>query len=87
MSTSGNGNVYGLTLANDLKLNTDDAIRNSQLVLSRALTAIRTAYKDLEAASKPASLTSNAINGPVPAYLSNQISNYQAALDRLTGGG
>jgi hypothetical protein len=87
VSTSGNGNVYGLTLANDLKLNTDDAVRNSQLVLSRALSAIRAAYKDLEAASKPASLTSSAVNGPVPAYLSNQISNYQAALNRLTGSG
>jgi hypothetical protein len=87
VSASGNGNVYGLTLTNDLKLNSDDAIRNSQLVLSRALTAIRTAYKDLEAASRPASATSSAINGPVPTYLSNQISNYQAALDRLTGSG
>jgi len=86
VSASGGGNVYGLTLANDLRLNTDDAIRNSQLVLSRALTAIRTAYKDLEAASKPASLTAAANLGPAPAYLTNQISNYQAALDRLTGG-
>jgi len=86
VSASGGGNVYGLTLSNDLRLNTDDAIRNSQLVLSRALTAIRTAYKDLEAASKPASLTAAANLGPAPAYLTNQISNYQAALDRLTGG-
>ncbi len=86
VSASGNGNVYGLTLSNDLRLNTDDAIRNSQLVLSRALTAIRTAYKDLEAASRPASLTAAANLGPAPAYLTNQISNYQAALDRLTGG-
>jgi hypothetical protein len=25
-------------------------------------------------------------NGPVPAYLTNQIANYQAALNRLGGG-
>ena len=27
------------------------------------------------------------ITGPVPAYLTNQIANYQAALARLSGGG
>jgi hypothetical protein len=52
------------------------------------MSAIRSAYKDLENAAKPPSLTSGSnASGPVPAYLSNQISNYTAALNRLTGGG
>ena len=42
--------------------------------------AIRDAYRALA----PENETS-AVNGPVPAYLTNQISNYQAALARLTG--
>jgi hypothetical protein len=79
-------NVYGLGLANNISLATDDAIRNAQLVLSKAMSSIRTAYRDLESAAKPASLTNPAITGTAPAYLTNQIANYQAALDRLTGG-
>ena len=31
--------------------------------------------------------TSGKSGGTVPTYLTNQISNYQAALNRLTGGG
>ena len=49
--------------------------------------AIRDAYRQLEAAAKPQTTTSAAASGPVPAYMTSQIANYQAALDRLTGGG
>ncbi len=49
---------------------------------------IRQAYKDLVAAASPKSaapdIAANAARAP--AYLQNQISSYQAALDRLTGG-
>ena len=88
VSASGAGNVYGLNFDGDLKLDSENAIRNAQLVLSKALSSIRTAYRDLEAASKPKSaLDAAAAAGPAPAYLTNQIANYQAALNRLTGGG
>jgi len=85
VSANGGGNVYGLALANDINLANEDAVRNAQLVLSKAMGAIRTAYKNLETAAKPPSLTNPAASGPVPAYLSNQLANYQAALQRLGG--
>ena len=53
---------------------------------------IRQAYKDLVAAATPDSVKkaqaaqTAAVSGTVPAYLTAQISNYQAALQRLTGG-
>jgi hypothetical protein len=48
---------------------------------------IRTIYKDLLAAATPKSAQAAAATGKAPAYLTNQIANYQAALNRLTGGG
>lgn len=87
VAADGKGNIYGLALANDLSLKDEDTIRNAQLVLSKAMSAIRSAYKDLENAAKPASVSNPSASGPVPAYLSSQISNYQAALNRLSGGG
>jgi hypothetical protein len=47
---------------------------------------VRKAYIDLKAAaSPPPPPSAAAINGKVPAYLNNQIANYQAALNRLGG--
>lgn len=87
VSASGGGNVYGLGLANDINLATEDSTRAALLVLSKAMSSIRTAYKDLENASKPASVkAAAAASGPVPSYLTDQIANYTAALNRLTGG-
>lgn len=87
VAADGKGNIYGLALANDISLKDEDAVRNAQLVLSKAMSAIRSAYKDLENAAKPATAqTSSASGGTVPAYLQNQISNYTAALNRLSGG-
>jgi hypothetical protein len=57
-------------------------------VLNDALGVIRNAYKDLETAAKPKPPATPGAghSGPVPAYLTTQIANYQAALNRLTGG-
>ncbi|WP_346764248.1 hypothetical protein [Caulobacter sp. SLTY] len=85
VSANGGGNVYGLNLAGDINLASEDAVRNAQLVLSKAMSSIRTAYRDLETAAKPASVTNASASGPVPEYLSNQLANYQAALQRLGG--
>ncbi len=87
VAADGKGNIFGLGLANDLSLKDDDSVRNAQLVLSKAMSAIRSAYKDLENAAKPPSVASAAASGPAPAYLQSQIANYTAALNRLTGGG
>jgi hypothetical protein len=50
---------------------------------------VRNAYKDLVAAVTPksANAAAAAAIGKAPAYMKAQIANYQAALNRLTGGG
>ena len=46
---------------------------------------LRDMLPDLESGMRPASEQKKA-DGPVPAYLKNQLANYQAGLSRLTGG-
>ncbi len=87
VSADGGGPVFGIGLPTDINLSTADNIKNALAVLAKSMTKIRDAYRTLETAAKPESTIKPGANGPVPAYLSNQISNYQAALDRLTGGG
>ncbi len=60
--------------------------------MTKALSAIRIAYREMADKAngvKPADTTTGPgkTGGTVPTYLTNQIANYQAALDRLTGGG
>ncbi|HZZ34646.1 MAG TPA: hypothetical protein VFE03_02895, partial [Caulobacteraceae bacterium] len=86
VSADGGGTVYGLKIANDLNLNSADAIKEAMSELSAAMSTIRTAYRDLRTAAMPQTPASQAITGTVPAYLKAQIANYQAALDRLTAG-
>lgn len=87
------GQIYGLTLASDLNLDNDINVSHASAELLGAMGAIRKAYKDLVTAATPKSelLAAEAAqakaSGKVPAYLTSQISNYQAALNRLTGGG
>jgi hypothetical protein len=88
VSADGKGPVYGLKLTQDLDLSTESGRTNALKVLNDALGVIRTAYKDLETAAKPKPPVTPGAghSGPVPAYLTSQIANYQAALNRLTGG-
>ncbi len=91
VSADGKGMFYGLGLDRFLKLDTDNDIQHARAELQKAMGVIRTAYKDLVAAATPRDLLAEAqkaanISGKVPAYLTSQISNYQAALNRLTGG-
>ncbi len=86
VSADGGGTVYGLKIANDLNLNSPDAIKEAMSEFSTAMSTIRTAYRDLLTAASPQTAASKAATGPVPAYLTAQIANYQAALDRLTAG-
>jgi hypothetical protein len=89
----GKSNLYGLGLPSDLNLSNADQISHALAELANAQGVIRTAYKDLVTAATPkaqlnaaAAAAAAAKSGSVPAYMTAQISNYQAALERLTGG-
>lgn len=87
VAADGKGNIYGLGLPGDLNLSNAEQIRHSLAELAAAMGVIRTAYKDLVSAASPKTPATVAAQsgGKVPAYLTNQIANYQAALDRLGG--
>ncbi len=72
--------TFGLNLPSGLTLSDAAAVKNAGEKIQAAMKAIRDAYRALAPETR-----TNAANGPVPAYLTNQISNYQAALARLTG--
>jgi hypothetical protein len=81
-------NIYGLGLPSDLNLSNPAQVSHALAELVAAQGVVRSAYKDLKAALDPnAAAAAAKPTGPVPAYLTNQIANYQAALSRLTGGG
>ncbi|MBX3477822.1 MAG: transcriptional regulator [Brevundimonas sp.] len=71
---------FGLNLSQSLNLSSPAAIKSAGEALQAAMKAVRDAYRSLA----PKSATS-AASGTVPAYLTNQLANYQAALARLTG--
>lgn len=91
VSADGNGPVYGLSLPPELDLSSDAGRKNATMVLQRAMSSIRSAYREIAdtamGVKSDSSATSGKSGGTVPAYLTNQIANYQAALNRLTGGG
>ncbi len=84
------GPLFGLGLPADLNLKTPTDYNHARAEIAGAQTAIRNAYKELVAILNPQAAAAQAaaakVSGPVPAYLRSQISNYQAALSRLTGG-
>ncbi|MET0182601.1 MAG: hypothetical protein ABW199_06925, partial [Caulobacterales bacterium] len=84
--------TFGLGLiASDLKLTSKDAIAKAKADLAAATSILRQAYealanpnaKELTAEEKALEARKNA--GAVPAYLTQQLANYQAALTRLGG--
>lgn len=91
VSADGNGQVYGLQLPPELDLTTEAGRKNANVVITRAMSQIRTAYRETADAargiSSDDSQTSGKTGGTVPKYLTDQLANYQAALNRLTGGG
>ena len=73
--------AFGLDLSRTLSFDSDPlSIKSANEKITNALTAIRSAYRGLDPAS-----TKPAVSGEVPAYLTAQLANYQAALSRLTG--
>jgi len=90
VSADGKGDFYGLGLHSAINLDSDEQIRHAMAELTAAQGIIRRIYSALRDADTPASVLAQraaAGSGQAPAYLTNQIANYQAALDRLTGGG
>ena len=72
--------TFGLGLPSNLNLNSAASITAAGEKIQGALKAIRDAYRGLQPEDKTASAS-----GQAPAYLTNQLANYQAALARLTG--
>lgn len=91
VSADGGGQVYGLQLPPELDLTTEAGRKNANVVITRALAQIRTAYRETADAaqgiSSDGSKTPGKTGGTAPKYLTDQLANYQAALNRLTGGG
>lgn len=73
--------TFGLDLPGNLRLGDAATVKTVGERIQAAMKAVRDAYRSLD----PAASQSAAANGPVPAYLSNQLANYQAALARLGG--
>ncbi len=90
VSADGGGPAYGLQLPPEMDLTTDAGRKAATAVITRAMSQIRTAYREVSDAAlgvdTSSSTTSGKTGGTVPTYLTNQIANYQAALNRLTGG-
>lgn len=85
VSADGQGPVFGIGLDIDLALGSKDAVTAALAAIGKSLTKVRDAYRALEAAAKPPVQSSKGAGGAVPEYMTNQIANYQAALDRLGG--
>ena len=75
-------NGYSLKLASTLTLASPARALAASGALSGAIATLKGIYADM---NTPPSQTNAATSGPVPAYLTNQIANYQAALSRLQG--
>jgi len=73
--------TFGLDLPGNLRLGDAAVAKTAGERIQAAMKAVRDAYRSLD----PATAASAAAGGPVPAYLTNQIANYQAALARLVG--
>jgi hypothetical protein len=72
---------YALGLESTINLNSASGIANALAQLGGAITSVKQIYTDMT--TKPSATTAG-VNGPVPAYLTAEIANYQAALARLT---
>lgn len=77
------GKTYGLALASSFDLSTAEGFKKAQSAVMAAASTVRTIYREM---NTDVAAPSSAKGGAVPAYLTAQLSNYQAALNRLTGG-
>jgi len=87
LPADGKDMLYGLGMPSDLTIVDELERKHALAEIGGAMGVIRKIYTDLKTAALPpaAVAASKAASGPVPAYLTNQIANYQAALSRLGG--
>jgi hypothetical protein len=78
--------IFGLGLENGLNLRTKTDAAHATQVLQDALSAIRSAYRDLTRDPILDQLADLANQGSAPAHLTAQLANYQAGLARLSAG-
>jgi len=87
----GGSQIYGLGLPSDINLSDKDQISHALATIGGAMGVVRKAYQGLVDAATPQAVldararANAAASGPVPAYLTAQLANYQAGLARLTG--
>jgi len=88
VAADGKAMFYGLSMDSLLNLDDETQINHALADLAKAQGVIRNIYRDLVAAATPPDPLAKAqiAAGPAPAYLTNQLANYQAALARLGGG-
>lgn len=80
--------LFGLALDSGLNIENIDTLANTKELIAAAMRNVRSAYRHVRYGdqSEESTNTPGKTGGKVPAYLTNQLSNYQAALSRLTGG-
>ena len=81
---------YGLNLPSMLAIDSPAKAQAAATALSAAMWTVQRAYQDLAnppTLASEAAAKANSSSGAVPAYLTAEIANYQAGLDRLLGGG
>lgn len=81
--------LFGLTLDSGLSIGNIDTLADTKDLIAAAMRNVRSAYRHVRYGdqSEDGANTPGKTGGQVPAYLTSQLSNYQAALSRLTGGG
>ena len=81
---------YGLDLPTNLDISTTTSAQHAANALQAAMSAVQQAYQDLATpptiATEAAKAAQNAGTSTVPTYLTNEIANMQAGLNRLTAG-
>ena len=74
---------YSVTVPDSLSLADSADIAQTQSTLATAIADVQSIYYDMTTAKS--TTTGGSTGGTVPAYITAQISNYQLALERLTG--
>jgi hypothetical protein len=87
----GGSQIFGLGLASTLNIDNAAQLSHAKAVIASAQGVIRKAYQALVTAATPQNpaakaATQNGITGTVPQYLTNELANLTAGLQRLTGG-
>ncbi len=77
-------NGYNLQLPSHFDLGTPAGVQAAMTALDNAISLVKGIYVDMKTPPS-ATASSSSSSGTVPAYLTNEIANYQAALQRLTG--